>query len=643
MPDFIEMRKGAQVLYQGRKATIDRTVSLDQVLIKYDDGALDTVKVSELGRTAEPDAVRKKNEIPLDAYDHRSIEYARKRLEIIQPILDDPNNKTARLKEVVGNFGMSASTIYRWLNLHDKSPRLTSLISKASQKRKKRIGEREERVIQNVIEEIYFKPKRVTKKRVVEEVQARCKTARLKMPHKNTILARINEKSEKEKTKGRRSAKRARERHNAIKGKFPEGRVPLECVQMDTQKLDVQIVDTADRVAIGRPYLTLAIDTFSRMVVGYHLSLDAPSGFTAGACVHNMILPKDSVLKKYDIPSTWPVWGLPGNIHVDNGKDFRSKSLQRACEKHMMTIEFRLPGFPNWGGHIESFFGTLSSWVHDLDGTTKSNPLDRGDYNALKNSTMTLDELEHWLLTFIIEVYHNRDHSQINVPPIKRWRDGIEGKNGYPGIGLPPIPDDTRDLRLDFYPSQERTVSKYGIRWSKITYYSSVLDRWINEKKGGKSIKHIVRRDPHDISKLYFFDTDINEYFEIPYSNISHPTIDKWELERAQEFLAKQGLSKSDQDENAIFEGVRKMRAIEHQSSVNTAKITRKRRRKSESKQKHTPALVPSKEDGTSAKNTSPENVTTLPSKPKSKFSFSNQPTTAFVDDDLDEDYGEWS
>lgn len=643
MPDVIDIREGAEVLYDGRPALIDRHVSLDQALIKFEDGSFETVKLSKIARKAPPKDVQQRNEIPLEAFKEKSVELARSRLKILQPILDDPKNNAARVKEAAENSGFSISTIYRWLAKYEVSPRLTSLMSKASRKRKKRLDGRIERIITDTIAEEYKKPKRVSQEYVIEVVQGQCKSAKLKVPHANTIRSRISELSEKEKIKGRRGSKIARQRHAANKGKFPEGAYPLECVQMDTHELDIIIVSSDEREAIGVPYVTLAIDTFSRMVVGYHLSLDRASAYTAGACVHHMILPKDKTLERLGNEGTWPVWGLPANIHVDNGKDFRSKSLQRACEKHHMTVEFRPPGFPDWGGHVESFFDTLKSRVHNLDGNTKSNTVERRDYDSIKGSTMTFEEFEQWLVTFIVAVYHNRIHSMIEVPPIQRWNDGIKGLNGFTGIGEMPMPVDSRDLRLDFLPSTERTVGKYGIKWSKIHYYSDILDRWINEKKGGKSVKHILRRDPHDISKIYFFDPELEKYFDVPYSNIAHPSIDQWELQQAQVFLAKRGLKKSGQDEDAIFEGIRKMREIEIISRAETAKASRVKRRNAEKKRLQKPSPVSAIGPADTNDDLDDSNVTPLPSKPKPAFTFSGRQSPEITDDDLDEDFGEWS
>jgi transposase InsO family protein len=41
--------------------------------------------------------------------------------------------------------------------------------------------------------------------------------------------------------------------------------------------MDLIVVDPIDREPIGRPWLTVAIDTYSRCIAGFHVTLEAPS------------------------------------------------------------------------------------------------------------------------------------------------------------------------------------------------------------------------------------------------------------------------------------------------------------------------------------------------------------------------------
>ena len=117
---------------------------------------------------------------------------------------------------------------------------------------------------------------------------------------------------------------------------------PLEIVQIDHTKVDVVVVDEDNRKALpGRPYLTLAIDVFSRMVTGFELSMSEPSRLSNGLCMLRATFDKTAWLAEHVVIEEWPVVGLPERIGVDNGTDFKSAAFQRACENEGVRVEFR--------------------------------------------------------------------------------------------------------------------------------------------------------------------------------------------------------------------------------------------------------------------------------------------------------------
>ena len=125
-------------------------------------------------------------------------------------------------------------------------------------------------------------------------------------------------------------------------GHFPEVLAPLDVVQIDHTPVDLIIVDDKHRKPIGRPWITIAIDIYSRMITGYYISLDAPSVTSVGMCLARSILPKNELLEQNNIENiTWDVFGYPEKIHVDNGSDFRSEDLRKSCALHGINIEFR--------------------------------------------------------------------------------------------------------------------------------------------------------------------------------------------------------------------------------------------------------------------------------------------------------------
>src|SRR5690606_893965 len=119
-----------------------------------------------------------------------------------------------------------------------------------------------------------------------------------------------------------------------------------------------------------------------------------------------------------------PVWGLMNTIHMDNAGEFRGKMMERACEAYSLVLDFRPVSRPNFGGHIERLLGAFSKKIHVLPGSTFSNVREKGSYRAEAKAAMTMSELEKWLTIQIVEVYHQKVHSELLCSPLKKFEDG---------------------------------------------------------------------------------------------------------------------------------------------------------------------------------------------------------------------------
>src|SRR5690606_15997941 len=97
--------------------------------------------------------------------------------------------------------------------------------------------------------------------------------------------ARISRIPERTSLRGRGYKEKAKNKFMPAAGKFPNADFPLAVVQIDHTPADIILVDDKHRKPIGRPWLTLAIDVYSRMIVGYYLSFDAPSATSIAMCV----------------------------------------------------------------------------------------------------------------------------------------------------------------------------------------------------------------------------------------------------------------------------------------------------------------------------------------------------------------------
>jgi putative transposase len=572
----LSLKPGTEVLFKGQRGHITHQLDFESVLVtNASTGKPEPVRIADL-RIAPLDNPASAKIDPQTVPDE-NWRKAQERFEIIRPLLESPGRRRVDVEARAAEFGLHANTLYKWIGLYDTVGRITAFLPRGrSDKGSIKLSPEVEAIIEATIQDEYLTKQRKHVSKVCLIAQKRCKTAGLPVPHGNTVRNRIAKLSEELKLSKRYSSKDAEEKFSPVKGHFPSADYPLSVIQIDHTKLDIILVDDIHRRPIGRPWITLAIDVYSRMVTGFYVSFDPPGALSTGLCLAHSILPKEVQLAKMGIAAEWPVWGFPAKVLADNAKEFRGSMFKRACEQYGVYLEWRPVGRPHFGGHIERYLGTLLKEIHSLPGTTFSNIQERKDYDSDGTATLTLSEFENWLTTYIANVYHRRVHSTIGMSPLDKYREGIFGGNGKPGTGLPPkIIGETR-LRLDFMPYVERTVQDYGVVIDDVHYYSDVMRRWINATEPNNpkvKRKFLFRRDPRDISVIWFYDPELCEYYQIPYRNTSHPAISLWELQEAKR--ATNGKPKDEEAEQAIFEAYDRMRKIEDEAKGKTKAVRR--------------------------------------------------------------------
>jgi putative transposase len=517
----------------------------------------------------------------LSQLDGRDWDEARRRLTIIKSLLEKPRRPRSEVEGAAKELNVDAATIYRWMNQYRSSGKLSSLLpyKRDGGRGRSRLKPEVEQIVKLAIENFYLTKRQPTVKATADEVARLCKAAGIDPPHLNTIRTRVYALSEETRLKRRANAKIAKDRFTARPGAYEEAQHPLSVVQIDHTEMDIIVVDAEHRMPIGRPWITLVMDVYSRMVLGMYISLETPGAHGTGLALAHAILPKETWLARRNILQEWPCWGFPARIHMDNAQEFRGEMLRRACEEYSIEINFRPIATPHFGGHIERMMGTLASALHTLPGTTFSNPRARGESDPNETAAMTLDELEAWVAEYIVGVYHKRFHTSIKSSPLKRWTDAILGDGNRLGVGMPDRPADTERISLDFTPAEERTIQTYGVRVDGVHYYSDVLRPYINSVEGKRKRQFIFRRDPRDISQLHFWHPELKQYFVIPYRDVSRPTMTVWELRAIRRQLEEQG--RAEIDEDAIFATLDRLRERQDRAvtSTKTARKNRERQR----------------------------------------------------------------
>lgn len=559
--------------------------------VDVESGRSTSLRIDDLSPVAKPSPEANAS-CDLSEIDDGDWKIAAERYEAIKPLLGldsvTGDEITARAKEV----GTSRATLYRWLQRYNSLQVLTALLPRQRgwQHGKSRISAPVESVIQEVIKDFYLTPQRPRDQKAVSEVRRRCTLRGIEPPNPSTIRLRLSRIPEKEHLRGRGFGEKAKNKFMPAAGRFPNADFPLAVVQIDHTPADIILVDDIYRKPIGRPWITLAMDVYSRMVVGYYLSFDPPSETSVAMCVAHAMLPKDEWLLLHKVDAQWPVWGIPKTIHVDNGADFRSNNFQKSCLMYGITLEFRPVKQPRYGGHIERMLGTLLREIHVLPGTTFSSIKDREGYDAEKHAAMTKSEFEEWLVGMICRVYHQRMHATIGMTPLRKWEIGIFGSGDVEGIGLPQRPANRQTLLLDFLPSFQRTMQADGISIDRMTYYAEALRPWISatDAASKEKLEFTFRRDPRDISTIWFFDPALKQYFQIPFADQSLPSMSIWECKLAKEKLKREG--KSSVNEHELVRALTDLRSQVDESKERTKKARRQAQRRKEHEKKISPA-----------------------------------------------------
>lgn len=437
-------------------------------------------------------------------------------------------------------------------------------------KGKGRLPELVEHIIRELLQKRFLTKQKRSLAAFHREVARACKAQKLRVPARNTVALRIANLDPLQTTRRREGQDASRDLQGAG-GVPPPVTLPLEQVQIDHTVIDLIVVDERDRQPIGRPYLTLAIDVFTRCVLGMVVTLEAPSAVSVGLCLAHIASDKRPWLEGLNVEMDWPMSGKPRLLYLDNAAEFKSEALRRGCEQHGIQLDYRPPGQPHYGGIVERIIGTAMQMIHDeLPGTTFSNPDQRGDYDSENKAVLTLRELERWL-TLAVGTYHGSVHNGLLQPPAARWADTVAR------VGLPAVVTRATAFLVDFLPIIRRTLTRTGFVIDHIHYYADALKPWIARRD--RMPAFLIRRDPRDISRIWVLEPEGKHYKEITYRTLSHPSVTLWEQRQALAKLRQQG--REQVDESALFRMIGQMRKI-----VTTAqKATRKARRDADRRQ----------------------------------------------------------
>ena len=488
VPGTLDITVGAQLMYDQRPYTVVM-VGGTKALLSSDDGksleiTLDTLEqlAAQQNLIMAGGTALAQEPVRLSDFTEEELRTALKRMKSLENVAL-PNRTQRRLLKTLGLAKLSGTDALVALvpRLRDRGNRMP------------RLSTAQEAAMEEVIRDVYLTSSAPNARHCHRKLETLCAQRGFKAPSYPTLIERIKSLPQQQADRarhGHRVAYQNAEFVNVLYANTPvHGSRAFQYVHMDHTELDIELVSARNGKPLGRAWLSLAIDVFTRRIVGIYLTFDPPSYRS------NMMLLRD-IVRRYR--------RLPQFIVVDNGADFRCEDFKYFCELMRIHVHYRPAGRPRHGSVMERIFGRAhTEFVHNLAGNTKAMKNVRsttGKFLPSRLAEWTLEAmyygLEYWAFTY----YDNEMHSTLGISP----RDAFNRSIASSGLREHRIVTLTQDFLILTCPTVKRTGQRTVDRQRGLKVHANYL-YWTPEfrdpKLDGKKLP--VRYDPWDGATVY--------------------------------------------------------------------------------------------------------------------------------------------
>lgn len=269
---------------------------------------------------------------------------------------------------------------------------------------------------------------------------------------------------------------------------------PGAIYQIDATVGDIYLVNDFNReYLIGRPVIYIVIDTFSRLIAGFAVTLEGPSWAGAKLALENAFTDKVNFCKGLGISITedkWPVHGICESFIGDNG-EIKSYNANSLVNPFGIRVSNAAAYRPDWKAIVErNFLTTKGLYVDYAPGMVRPRRNLKGEDYRFE---ARLSLLGFRRLVALCVLHYNHTHFLKEYPldlhmikasvkpiPAHLWKYGMDHLTGR----LRKINDDT--LRMNLLPSSKASVRSNGIYFGGLYYTCerAIREQWFDRIKG---------------------------------------------------------------------------------------------------------------------------------------------------------------
>lgn len=263
----------------------------------------------------------------------------------------------------------------------------------------------------------------------------------------------------------------------------------FQIAHIDHTQLDLQLVGREYGEEMNKPWLTILFDAYSRYVLAFVLSFDAPS---YRSCMNVL---RVCVARHHRMPDI---------VVSDSGREFTSIYYETLLARCKSTIKVRSKGKPRDGAVLERWFGVNNKqFIHSLRGNNQplQNPRSMvNSHDPRGRAVWTLADFRTMFERYVEETYHQCVHPALGVSPADAKASSMI-RSGAREIRH--IDNDASFWLLTLPPTAKGTAKVIVGRGVKIkqNYYNCPSFR--SGKWQNKNVA--IRYNPYDVSEAYAY------------------------------------------------------------------------------------------------------------------------------------------
>lgn len=435
------------------------------------------------GATARRRSPRERDRIPVPAHFLRP------------PAFSTYCSWLARWEDVIARNGTADARLLA-SRFHDRGPRVRTMPPLV------------EEWLNDAIDEVWLTPscnKKVKVHRTLARRVSRHNTAHpedaMPLPSQRHVSRYIAETVDQEDATRRRKGDKFADEVFRPVGEGPQARSVFDVVEVDHTRANVDVLDDLTGVKLGRPWVTTALDRYSRLPVGLHVHFDGPSLGAVMQALRNVMVPKSYLGELLpDLDYEYPGCGVPETFFFDRGSDFDNDHVREVMLEFDVAIEYEPAGCPQYKGKLERWHRTMAEQVtHPLPGATP--PRDRDGFRRDPDGKayITFGEYVRRLWRWIAMVYARAPHRGLGTTPLLKFEEGAALRLPRP---LPP--KETLSMLLNRV--ELLVPSNRGVQWKHLRWNGEALRRIRAAPSFRKGERVKVRIDESDVGRAWVTD-----------------------------------------------------------------------------------------------------------------------------------------